>query len=438
MALLDQLRLLDRALRDVRVREALRTGDRGGRRLARFAGSVAPADLAVLRAVDARRFEAVAQRQAELIRDRWWTPRFPGILLGTAKALEGTTRDVALGALASPAYDRREGADDTGSALLGYVTGREDRTNDPEWLADLVAYEYLISVGLPRRAKNQPVDAALEQRVFPEGTRFLEAPTKKARAADLVPARKAVLLPLEFPVSQIREALLAGQEVDAEVETEPHVLVFVIEADAANEHPFPARAHDVLDMLIAAPLEGRKLLEAFEPFDRVEVFTVLEALHTAGVVAGTLPPRPEPVERPADEDEVPAKGKGKGKGKADAKGKAPAAAKGKAPAPAAGKGAKAPAPAAAKGAKAPAAAAKGGAKPPAPAAKAPAPAKGKAPAPAKGQVKSAAKAPAPAKAPAVGKPPAKAAATKAPTKGKPAKAPAKAAAGAKKSAARRR
>ncbi len=100
MALLDQLRLLDRALRDVRVREALRTGDRGGRRLARFAGSVAPADLAVLRAVDARRFEAVAQRQAEMIRDRWWAARFPGVLAGTALALGATSREVALGALA--------------------------------------------------------------------------------------------------------------------------------------------------------------------------------------------------------------------------------------------------------------------------------------------------------------------------------------------------
>ncbi len=291
MALLDQLRLLDRALRDVRVREALRTGDRGGRRLARFAGSVAPADLAVLRAVDARRFEAVAQRQAEMIRDRWWTPRFPGVLAGAARALGATTRDVALGALASPYFDRREGEDETGVALLGFVLAREDRSEDPEWLADLIAYEYLVSVGLPRRLRKQKVDEGLEQRTLPEGTRFLVPASKRAGKEELVLARKLVVLPAEYPVSQLRDALRGGQEVP-ELEAEPHAVVFVIDAEGATELRTPALAHDLLDMLGQAPVASSGVLAAFDPQDRRAAHTALALLVEAGVVAGPLPPQP--------------------------------------------------------------------------------------------------------------------------------------------------
>src|SRR5581483_8538281 len=97
-------------------------------------------------------------------------------------------------------------------------------------------------------------------RLFPEGTRFIETPTKRAKASELSIKRKAVLLPVEFPVSPIPEAMIPGQEIVSDLEPEPHVLVFLSEADAATEHPFPARAHDLLDMIAAAPLEGQKLL----------------------------------------------------------------------------------------------------------------------------------------------------------------------------------
>ena len=304
MSLLDQLRLLDRALRDVRVREALRTGDRGGRRLARFAGSVAPADLAVLRAVDARRFEAVAQRQAEMIRDRWWTPRFPGTLAGAARAIQATTRDVALGVLASASYDKREGEDETGAALLGFVLGREDRSEDPAWLQDLLAYEYLVAVGLPRRSRAEKLDLALEQRLLPEGTRFIEPLAKKAakgKAAEISLARKVIALPLEYPASDIRESLRTNQDVPDEIEPEPHVVVFVLEPEAATELRVPAVGHDVLDMVMAAPIEGKSLLEAFGA-DRVEVYSVLEALIDSDIVAGARPARPEDVERDPDDE----------------------------------------------------------------------------------------------------------------------------------------
>jgi hypothetical protein len=331
MSLLDQLRLLDRALRDVRVREALRTGDRGGRRLARFAGSVAPADLAVLRAVDARRFEAVAQRQAEMIRDRWWTPRFPGTLAGAARAIQATTRDVALGVLASASYDKREGEDETGAALLGFVLGREDRSEDPAWLQDLLAYEYLVAVGLPRRSRAEKLDLALEQRLLPEGTRFIEPLAKKAakgKAAEISLARKVIALPLEYPASDIRESLRTNQDVPDEIEPEPHVVVFVLEPEAATELRVPAVGHDVLDMVMAAPIEGKSLLEAFGADDREAAHTAVRVLIEAGVLAGAVPelvlPPPE---------EKPARGRGKKKDQAT-KGQAAAKASAK---PGAGK-----------------------------------------------------------------------------------------------------
>jgi len=323
LALLDQLRLLDRALRDVRVREALRTGDRGGRRLARFAGSVAPADLAVLRAVDARRFEAVAQRQAEMIRDRWWTARFPGVLAGTARALGAGTREVALGALASPSFDRREGEDETGVALLGYVLGREDRTNDPEWLADLVAYEYLVSVGLPRRSRKELVDLGLEQRALPEGTRFLEPVGKKPTKEDLALARKVVVLPAEHPASEIRDALKAGQEVP-ELDPTPHAIIFVPEAEGATELRVPAIGHDFLDMIAQAPVRSASALDAFDQEDKKAAHAAITLLVSAGVVTGPVPPPPpEPAPRGRGKK---AQGGGAAASKHDKK-KAPAASK---------------------------------------------------------------------------------------------------------------
>lgn len=364
MALLDQLRLLDRALRDVRVREALRTGDRGGRRLARFAGSVAPADLAVLRAVDARRFEAVAQRQAEMIRDRWWTARFPGILGGTALALAATTREVALGALASPSFDRREGEDETGVALLGYVLGREDRTNDPDWLSDLIAYEYLVAVGLPRRMRKEKVDDQLELRALPEGARFLEPQGKKGGKEDLALARKIVVLPSEYPSSDIRDALRAGQEVP-EMDAEPHAVVFVIEPEGATELRIPAIGHDFLDLLVQGPLPSSTALDAFDQDDKKAAHSAIALLIESGVVTGPLPappPEPEPKRRgkkgaaaaaaaPSKNGDKPASKKGskKGAAAAPAKGKAAPAPAPKKPAPApAAKKPAAPAPAAKK------------------------------------------------------------------------------------------
>ena len=275
----------------MRVREALRTGDRGGRRLARFAGSVAPADLAVLRAVDARRFEAVAQRQAEMIRDRWWTARFPGTLAGTALGIAATTRDVALGALAAPTFDRREGEDETGIALLGYVLGREDRTEDPEWLADLVAYEYLTAVGLPRRAGKQVVDLALEARALPEGTRFLDNVPKKPAKDDLALARRVVVLPVEYPVGEIREALRAAQEVP-ELDASPGVIVFLVDEEGATEIHVPALGHDLLDVLGQGPVPPAAILDAFDPEDKRAAHGALSVLVEAGVVTGPLPPQP--------------------------------------------------------------------------------------------------------------------------------------------------
>ncbi len=327
MALLDQLRLLDRALRDVRVREALRTGDRGGRRLARFAGSVAPADLAVLRAVDARRFEAVAQRQAEMIRDRWWKDRYPGALAGTALAIGAGTREVALGALASPSFDRREGEDETGVALLGFILSREDRTQDPEWLADLLAYEYLVATGLPRRAGNKAVDPTLEQRLLPEGTRFLAPQARKPAKSDLALARKLVVLPSEYPSDEIREALRAGQKVP-ELDSRPHVVLFLLEEEAATEVRAPALAHDLLDMLGQGSVAPEKILEAFSPEDKRDAYAALKALVEASVVQGPLPPEPAPPPPPRRKGAKAASPSGrsndKGKEKAKEKPKTPA------------------------------------------------------------------------------------------------------------------
>jgi len=335
VALLDQLRLLDRALRDVRVREALRTGDRGGRRLARFAGSVAPADLAVLRAVDARRFEAVAQRQAEMIRDRWWKDRYPGALAGTALAIGAGTREVALGALASPSFDRREGEDETGVALLGFILSREDRTQDPEWLADLLAYEYLVATGLPRRSKNKPVDQGLEQRLLPEGTRFLAPQARKPAKADLALARKLVVLPSEYPSDEIREALRAGQNVP-ELDARPHVVLFLLEEEAATELRAPALAHDLLDVLGQGSVAPDKILEAFSAEDKRDAYAALKALVEAGVVQGPLPAEPAPPPPPRRKGAKAATtepSKEKGKEKAKGKAKPPEKPAAKAPAP---------------------------------------------------------------------------------------------------------
>jgi hypothetical protein len=265
MALIDQLRLLDRALRDPGVRAGLK--------------KTRSRDAAVLAACDQARFDAVALRQSEMIRDRWWRARFPGTLAGAAHASGGTTADVARAALASEHYDRRQGEDETGRVLLGWLVEQDL----PAWLLEVAAYEYVIGVGLPRRARGLGVDLALERELLPEGSHFFEASPSRGKVAL---ATRAAVLPLELRAGELRVALASGRAPSRKLLAAPATspLVFAVEGEEALELELPPIAVDLVS-LVAAPIDEKALVAGFAPEDRREVRAGLALLVKLGVVS---------------------------------------------------------------------------------------------------------------------------------------------------------
>lgn len=266
MGLIEQLRLLDRALRDPAMRAAL--------------AKPRDKDEKVLAAVDPKRFGAVALRQSEMVRDRWWRTRFPATLEGAAHARKETTADVARAALASPHYDRREGEDETGRVLLGWLA----ETKPPTWLRDVASYEYVIGIGLPRRARGRAIDMAVERALLPEGTLFLEPAPYRGEQVAL--ATRVTILPLEHRASELRATLASGKAPPkkALVPEALAPLVFAVEGNEALELQLPQVAVDIIS-LVAAPMDEKALIEGFAREDRKVVREAISSLQKLGVVA---------------------------------------------------------------------------------------------------------------------------------------------------------
>lgn len=215
--------------------EQMAAVDRLVRRPADLPGLVAAggADAAVLSTIDATRLEAVARMQAALTLGRWWQPRWTGAVESLAGALGQEALATAL--VASPRFERAEGEDVKGSAFALAVLDLIDSgaTDEAPWLPDLLAYEYLLAFGLPRRAQGLDVDAEVEARLLATARWF-----EGGRLA-----RRVVALPVAWPVGAWHEGTVEDED------PEPRVHALAVVEDEVVEVEAPPQAVEALGML---------------------------------------------------------------------------------------------------------------------------------------------------------------------------------------------
>lgn len=191
-------------------------------------------DAAVLETIDPVRLEAVHKTFASLVRARWWAARFPAVL-ATLDHVLGDALATARFLIGSPAFERAEGEDLTGEALCGALLDalQARQLEAPPWLPELLAYEYLLSTGLPRRGRREAVSAELEARLL--GPRAVWLRGGRLR-------RGILLCTFEWPVGAL-------QEEPHDAEPDPTELLFFLEAEDVVELEPPGLVADVLELL---------------------------------------------------------------------------------------------------------------------------------------------------------------------------------------------
>lgn len=124
----------------------------------------------VLQTIEPARLRAVSVSFARHVFGRWWQPRF-----GATFAQVADPHALAHALIAEDAFERAVGEDETAAVVIHGVLARRDAGTlaGPEWLEDLLAYEYLLEVGLPRRAQGLEVDADAEAALFAGRVRWL-------------------------------------------------------------------------------------------------------------------------------------------------------------------------------------------------------------------------------------------------------------------------
>ncbi|RMG10555.1 MAG: hypothetical protein D6731_17255 [Planctomycetota bacterium] len=180
---------------------------------------LAPEDRRVLETIDPDRLRAVHRTQALLTVERWWRARFPAVL-ATLEHLYGGPAEAASRLVSSPAFEAAQGEDETGAAFVGalFDLSADPDWRGPDWIFDLLGYEYLLSTGLPRRARHEPVDEDLEARLLPHARWYAGGRLR----------RPALVVSFAWPVGA-----LATQPHDAD--PDPHDLVFLLGPQDAVE-----------------------------------------------------------------------------------------------------------------------------------------------------------------------------------------------------------
>lgn len=194
-------------------------------------------EAAVLSTIDARRLDAVGRMQALLTLGRWWQPRFPAAVESLTG--ERPQEELALALVGTASFELAEGEDVKGTAfVLGALELAKSGAlgDDKPWLEELLAYEYLLAIGLPRRAQGEDVDEALEKRLLGKRTRWFEGGRL---------ARKLVALTVTWPVSDWHEGIVEDDE------PAPLVHMLAVVDDEVTEVEAPGQAIDVLHALAA-------------------------------------------------------------------------------------------------------------------------------------------------------------------------------------------
>lgn len=221
MGLLEQMQAVDRLVR--------RPGD------LKDVLAAAGDDARALSTIDPARLDAFSRMQALLTLGRWWQPRFPAVVESLAEELG--PEDLARALVATPAFERAEGEDVKATAfVLGVLELAEKGTfGDAPWLGDLLAYEYLLSVGLPRRAQRLDLDVDVEAKLLGKRVRWFEG----GRLALQLAALK-----VGWPVGSWHEGTVEDEE------PEPRLHLLGVVEDEVVEVEAPATAIDALHLLV--------------------------------------------------------------------------------------------------------------------------------------------------------------------------------------------
>ena len=221
MGLAEQMEAIDRLMRRPQDLDEL------------LAGSAE--DAAVLGTVDRPRLQATHGAFAELVVARWWRPKFPAVI-ATLEHFLGADQAASY-LVGHPAFLTAEEEDLRGSALGGAIlagVSGSKLAKLPAWLPELLAYEYLLALGLPRRARGEEVDAELEARLIPDA-----AWLSGGRLS-----REVLLAGFSWPVDAL-------QEEPHETEPDPHARLLYVEGQAVLDTSAPDVAGDVLELLAA-------------------------------------------------------------------------------------------------------------------------------------------------------------------------------------------
>lgn len=192
-------------------------------------------DASTLATIDPARLEAFARMQALLTLGRWWQPRFPAVVESLGEELG--QEELARALVAAPTFERSEGEDVKATAfVLGVLELAEKNTfGETPWLGDLLAYEYLLSVGLPRRAQGLDLDVDVEARLLGKRVRWFEGGRL---------ARSIAALKVGWPVGSWHEGTVEDEE------PEPRLHLLGVVEDEVVEVEAPPTAVDALHALV--------------------------------------------------------------------------------------------------------------------------------------------------------------------------------------------
>jgi hypothetical protein len=254
VSLKDQIVFIDRALREPALRGRFVAGD-----VSELSGD----DGAMLTTMDGARLSAFASYLCEKVALRFWWERFPATVRATAWCLsEGASMEPALVARAvmqSPWFERAEGEDRTGIALLGWLT---QELAPPRWLREIAAYEYLLNCGLPRLADGHERCLELEAALTPE-LLLLEPPAGDLAAGSVALDKRVAWVCFEHPVGEFAQAFLEGQvRAETLAFTEPQGIALAVFEDAVVELEACWPDTDLIQ-LCAAPQQRAALDELF-------------------------------------------------------------------------------------------------------------------------------------------------------------------------------
>lgn len=229
----------------------------------------------VLKTVDPKRLAAVAEDQALLTLARWWQPRFPGVLESATALLKPA--DLALALVGSTWFEQADGEDRRGTAFARGILDliAAGRLEGSPWIEELLAYEYLLAVGLPNRALKHEVDAQLEERLLAKRARWFEGGRL---------LRPVVSLSVRWPVGAWHEGLVEDTD---DPQARVHVLCAL--ADEVAEVEAPREAQEALAMLAA----GAPDKEIAQRLGKKAAASVIGWMVDAEMLARSAPPAGE-------------------------------------------------------------------------------------------------------------------------------------------------